>query len=261
MTATFRYMLRWIASLFFALQMYLAMTLLAVVFVPLSAIHRDHTFRGIRCFTGWVRFSARWIIGLQTEIRGEVPQGNVLICGKHQSFLDILLLCDVLPRPRFVMKRELLLAPIVGYIAVRMGCIAVDRGRKAGAVKQLLDGAHRPVDAKPSQLVIFPQGTRVAPGVRMPYKVGAAALYEATGLRCVPTATNVGVFWPRRRVYRSPGVAVVEFLDAIPPGLDGTTFLDRIEHDIETASDRLMEEAGFVVPPSGPDSSTRNSST
>jgi 1-acyl-sn-glycerol-3-phosphate acyltransferase len=70
-------------------------------------------------------------------------------------------------------------------------------------------------------------------------------LYEQTGQPCVPAATNVGVFWPRTGIYRKPGLAVVEFLPEIAPGLDKDSFTARLEEVVETASNRLMAEAGF----------------
>ena len=97
----------------------------------------------------------------------------------------------------------------------------------------------------PGQLIIYAQGTRVAPGAQMPYKIGTAVLYEQMGVPCVPAATNVGVFWPKRGIYRKPGLAVVEFLPAIEQGLDRDSFMTRLEHDVESASNALMREAGF----------------
>ena len=84
-----------------------------------------------------------------------------------------------------------------------------------------------------------------APGAKASYKIGTAVLYEATGQACIPAATNVGVFWPRTGIYRKPGLAVVEFLPAIEPGLEQASFMAKLERDIETASSRLMADAGF----------------
>ena len=98
-------------------------------------------------------------------------------------------------------------------------------------------------DREPGQLVIYSQGTRVKPGVRAEYKVGTAVLYEQLGQTCVPVATNAGFFWPRRGLYRRPGVAVVQYLDPIPPGLDRKTFMSTLETEVENASDALLEEA------------------
>jgi 1-acyl-sn-glycerol-3-phosphate acyltransferase len=83
----------------------------------------------------------------------------------------------------------------------------------------------------------------VAPGVSAPYKKGTAALYEQMGQTCIPVATNVGYFWPRRGLYRRPGVAVVEFLDPIPPGLPRDEFMARLENMVEARSDELLLEA------------------
>jgi 1-acyl-sn-glycerol-3-phosphate acyltransferase len=97
----------------------------------------------------------------------------------------------------------------------------------------------------PGQLIIYPQGTRVAPGIKASYKAGAAALYGELGQPCVPVACNVGLFWPRSGNALRPGRAVVEFLPAIPPGLPSAEFLQRLEAEVEPASNRLMAEAGF----------------
>ena len=99
--------------------------------------------------------------------------------------------------------------------------------------------------AEPGQLIIYPQGTRVAPGATQPYKVGTGLLYEQLGQPCYPVATNVGVFWPKRGILRKPGLAVVEFLPPIAPGLPVPEFMARLEAEVETHSNRLMAEAGF----------------
>ena len=97
----------------------------------------------------------------------------------------------------------------------------------------------------PGQLIIYPQGTRIAPGVKAPYKVGTAVLYDQLKQPCVPVAANVGLFWPKRGIYRKPGTAVVEFLDPIPPGMPRKEFLPLLEKTIEAASNKLNAEAGF----------------
>ena len=80
----------------------------------------------------------------------------------------------------------------------------------------------------------------------LPYKVGTGLLSQQMDKPCVPAATNVGVFWPRHGIYRKPGLAVVEFLPPIAPGRPVGDFMAELERVVETASDRLMAEAGFV---------------
>lgn len=236
---------RYLMSLIFIIQMYLMMVILALVYVIPAIISRNGALAGIHAYCRWVRFSARVLCGLTSEIRGQVPSGEVLIAAKHQSFFDIILICSVTPRPRFIMKKELKWAPILGWFALRIGCVPVDRGKKGRAIAEMKQAvANNP--AGPGQLIIYPQGTRVAPEVVMPYKVGAGLLYQQLGQPCVPAATNVGIFWPRHGILRKPGVAVVEFLPVIAPGLGVAEFTATLERVVESNSDRLMAEAGFM---------------
>lgn len=236
---------RYLMSLIFIFQMYLMMVVLALVYVIPAMISRNRALAGIHAYCRWVRFSARVLCGLKSEIRGQLPEGEVLIAAKHQSFFDIIVICSVTPRPRFIMKKELKWAPMLGWYALRIGCVPVDRGKRGRAIAEMKQAvANNP--AGPGQLIIYPQGTRVAPEVVMPYKVGAGLLYQQLGQPCVPAATNIGVFWPRHGILRKPGLAVVEFLPVIAPGLGVAEFTATLERVVESNSDRLMAEAGFV---------------
>lgn len=240
------YALRWLMSLLFIIQMYVVMAIIGLAYIPYAMISRDGAWAGIHTYCRWVQFTARWMVGLRSEVRGEVPQGPVLVASKHQSFLDIILICSVVPRPKFIMKKELRWAPLLNFYAWRTGAIPVDRGKKGRAIadmkKKIAAGS-----GVEGQLIIFPQGTRVAPGISLPYKVGTGLIYQQTGQPCIPAATNVGVFWPRHGIYRKPGLAVVEFLPAIPPGKPVGEFMAELERVIETASNRLLVEAGFTT--------------
>ena len=236
--------LQFLLSLIFVLQMYITMAMLALIFVPIILIYNPATYVAVRWYCLYVRFSARWIVGLRSEIRGNIPTGDVLIASKHQSFFDIIMLVSVVPRPRFIMKKELVYTPIVGWFAKRLGCIPVERGKRSAAIQKMLQDAQSGADFG-GQLIIYPQGTRVAPDAYKPYKPGAAALYDSLGQVCIPTACNVGVFWPRRSLFRKRGLAIIEFLDPIEAGLEIDDFMQRVEQKVEETSDRLMLEAGF----------------
>ncbi len=237
-----RYALQWLLSLVFVIQMYVAMIGLALVFTPVALVWRGASFFWMQTFCRWTRLSARWIIGLRTEVRGPVPTGAVLIASKHQSFLDSITLFSVLDGPRFIMKKQLAWIPVMGWHALRIGCVPVDRGKRGSAIKKMVADVEAGAQ-RPGQLIIYPQGTRTAPGVAMPYKVGSAVLYKELGQDCIPVATNVGYFWPRHGIYRKRGTAVVEFLPAIAPGLSNGAFMAELERSIEGASDRLLAEA------------------
>jgi 1-acyl-sn-glycerol-3-phosphate acyltransferase len=233
-----------IRTFFFILQMYLAMPVLGILFLPWALFSRRGAFLACKTYCRWVFFTARIMVGIRCEVRGTPPQGEALVAAKHQSFLDIMMIFNALPAGKFIMKKEILWMPVIGQYARMIGCVPVDRGKRGAAIEKMV----RDVEAgraEPGQLIIYSQGTRVAPGVKMPYKVGTGVLYEQLGQPCVPVATNVGVLWPRRGFRRTPGVAVVEFLPVIEPGLSRKAFMAQLEHQVEERSDALMAEAGF----------------
>ncbi|MBL9062689.1 1-acyl-sn-glycerol-3-phosphate acyltransferase [Tabrizicola sp.] len=238
--------IRWLLSLVFIIQMYLAMAVIAVVFAPWALLSRHGARVACKTFCRWVIVSLRILTGLNSEVRGTPPTTEALIAAKHQSFLDIILIFNAVPAGKFIMKRELMYAPFLGQYALRIGCVPVDRGKRGAAIARMKADVAAG-SAEPGQLIIYPQGTRVAPGDVKPYKVGTGLLFDQLGQPCHPVATNVGVFWPKRGILRKPGLAVVEFLPPIAPGLPVPDFMNRLEAEVEHNSNRLMHEAGFKI--------------
>ncbi|MCA8868542.1 MAG: 1-acyl-sn-glycerol-3-phosphate acyltransferase [Rhodobacteraceae bacterium] len=237
---------QYVISVVFIVQMYVVMALMALFFTPFALFSQKWAFRAVHTYTGWVRWTADWMLDLRSEIRGPEPTGEVLIASKHQSFFDIILIVNAVARPKFIMKKEIVRTPIVGFYAKRIGCVSVDRGKRSMAIRRMVEGVKSGA-MLPGQLIIFPQGTRVAAGAYRPYKIGTAVLSRETGQDCIPAATNVGVFWPRHGILRKPGLAVVEFLPPIAPGGTPEAFMAKLEAVVEKHSDRLMAEAGFQV--------------
>jgi len=241
------YAIQWLRSLIFIVAVYLSIAVVGLALFPWALVSRRGARAGCQSVCHFVRWAAPWMIGLKTEIRGTAPDYECVVAAKHQSFLDVFLVFSALPAGKFIMKRILMYSPVVGQYGLRIGCIPVDRGKRGAAIKQMIEAVRRG-EATPGQLIIYPQGTRIAPGVKAPYKIGTAVLYEQLSQPCVPVATNVGLFWPKRGIYRKQGTAVVEFLEPIAPGLPRNEFLPLLESRIESASNRLNEEAGFHAP-------------
>ncbi|MBO6886021.1 MAG: 1-acyl-sn-glycerol-3-phosphate acyltransferase [Marivita sp.] len=241
------YAIQWVRSLLFVISVYVAIAVVGLGLFPWAVVSRKGARTGCMSVCHFVRWAAPWMIGLKTEIRGTPPDYECIVASKHQSFLDVFLVFSAVPAGKFIMKRILMYSPIVGQYGLRIGCIPVDRGKRGAAIKQMVEGVKKGT-ATPGQLIIYPQGTRIAPGVKAPYKIGIAVLYEKLGQPCVPVAANVGLFWPKRGIYRKQGTAVVEFLEPIAPGLPRDEFLKLLETRIESASNRLNEEAGFHAP-------------
>ncbi|WP_394180274.1 lysophospholipid acyltransferase family protein [Yoonia maritima] len=238
------YAIQWLRSLIFIGQMYVAMLVVGVLYFPAAIVSRHGAIAGCHAYVRYVRWSSSWMIGLKWEIRGTPPTDEVMVAAKHQSFMDVLAIYGAIPRGKFIMKAILKYAPIIGQFGLRIGCIPVNRGKRGAAIKKMLEDV-KAGRALPGQLIIYPQGTRIAPGVKAKYKIGTGLLYRELGQPVVPVATNAGLFWPKRGIYRKPGTAVFEFLPQIEQGLDVDVFMARLEEEIETACDRLNAEAGF----------------
>ncbi len=236
--------IQWLRSLVFVVVIYAWMAILGILFFPYALLTKRGALSACKLYARSVIWMAGWMVGIKGEVRGIVPKDEVMIAAKHQSFFDILLIFNAIPHGKFIMKRELLWTPVIGLYAKRLGCIPVDRGRKGTAIAKMVKDVATEF-SEPGQLVIYPQGTRVAPGAQKPYKVGSAILYDGLGMPCVPVAANVGVFWPRTGIMRKPGRAVVEFLDPIAPGVPRSDFMAQLEQAIESQSNLLMKEAGF----------------
>jgi 1-acyl-sn-glycerol-3-phosphate acyltransferase len=189
----------------------------------------------------------RTVIGLDYEVRGRehLPAGPYLVAAKHQSAWETLKLHLLLPDPAVVLKRELTRLPIWGWFAIKAEMIPVDRSAGGRAMASLLDGARR-VAAQGRPIVIFPQGTRTAPGTHHAYRGGVGVLYEQLQLPIVPMALNSGLYWPRRAFRKRPGTVVVEFLPPIQPGLERHQAMRELELRLEAATDRLLAEAGVT---------------
>ncbi|MEM6729882.1 MAG: lysophospholipid acyltransferase family protein [Pseudomonadota bacterium] len=236
--------LRWLMSLAYIVQVYFAMLVLGIVFFPWALFSARGAWKACHTYARYALFTARIMVGIKHEVRGEVPTGQVLVAAKHQSFLDVMIIFKTVPWAKFIMKYELLFTPVIGLYAYRLGCVPVKRGRRAEAIKKMLKDV-REGQANPGQLCIYPQGTRIAPRAKAPYKMGTYALYRELGQVCVPTATNAGAFWPRKGIMRYPGTAVVEFLPPMEPGLDQKAFMRELETRIEAQSEALLDEAGY----------------
>ncbi|SDW40114.1 lysophospholipid acyltransferase family protein [Paracoccus sanguinis] len=201
-------------------------------------------------WTGRLLAAARTILGVSVELRGTPPTTDAIIAAKHQSFLDILAISHAVPQCGFIMKREVMRVPVMGYYARRAGCIPIDRARGGEAMRQITgEIAERMAGPEGlGQLIIYPEGTRTRPGERRRYKHGVGTVQAATGLNVHPVAVNCGMFWPREGLRIRPGRSVIEFLPPVPPEADPPETVARLEALIEGRSDALMAMAGLALP-------------
>lgn len=232
-----------IRSLFFTVWLFFWTALLGTAYLPLLVFPRQIMARCLRVWAHVMLFGLRWINGIKIEIRGQehIPTGAALIAGKHMGMLDTIVPFVVLPDVCFVMKRELTYIPLFGWHAMKATMIWIDRGAAAKALRKMVTDAQERFTHE-RQLVIFPEGTRKAPGAEPDYKPGVAALYRDLNLPCTLIATNSGVHWPAKGLAKHAGTVVFEFLEPIPAGLRRGEFMKEMQSRIETASNALLAE-------------------
>lgn len=227
-------------SLAFNLTFYLATALIAVGGLP-TLVSRRAVIRLAQFWGRTTLWLLRVVGGVHVEFRGleNRPQGAVLVAAKHQSALETLALVTVFDDFAYILKRELLWIPLIGWYLARAGMVAIDRSKGARAMTVMNEAAAQAIrDGR--QLIIFPEGTRRPPGATPGYKLGISHLYVALGVPCLPIALNTGLYWPRRSLMRRPGTTVIEFLPTIPHGLDRGPFLERVQDRVESASNVLL---------------------
>ena len=221
---------------------------LAMVLAPLAVLlPRKRLQRAAALWCRGLVALARVCCGLRWRLVGceHLPKGAAVLAVKHQSAWDTLIFHVLLDDPVYVLKRELLRVPVLGWFLARTGNIAIDRAAGASAIRAMLPAVRERL-AEGAQVVVFPEGTRAAPGTRRRYQPGIAALYAQTEAPAVPVALNSGLYWGRRSFLKYPGLITVEVLPPLPRGLTRDAFLAELEQRIETATARLVAEAGGV---------------
>ncbi len=229
-------------SLIFNVLFYLVFVALMIVAIPTLAL----PLPALMTVAGWwVRasiFLMRAVCNIRVEFRGveKIPKGPLIVAAKHQSMWETFGLLQFFEQPIFILKRELTWIPLFGQFLIKANMIPIDRSAGARALLDMTRRARETVRGG-RQLVIFPEGTRTAPGAAPSYKTGFGQIYVVCGVPCLPVALNSGLFWPRRTFMRYPGTLVVEFLDPLPPGLSRNEFVERARAAIEEASERIVK--------------------
>lgn len=232
-------------SLVFNLVFYLNLIVQMLVWTPYYFLSPRHRAWFVPKF--WAR-SSLWLMeklaGTKSEIAGteNLPEGSFILAPKHQSFWDAIAFFPYLRDPLYILKRELTWIPFFGWYIMKMRMIPVDRGKRSVALRKVALATNREMQHD-RQLIIYPEGTRRAPGDEPAYKYGIVELYAQLNLPVVPVAHVAGLWWPRRKFMRYPGTIRARFLKPIPAGLEREEFLKRLIAETEAGCDEMLVEA------------------
>jgi 1-acyl-sn-glycerol-3-phosphate acyltransferase len=229
--------MNFLRSCLFNLWFYLGTTVIALATFPfrlaarLGLLGPDWAHRYV---DGWARFvlaGLRVFCNTTWEVRGRenLPaSGAALIVSNHQSAFDTMVWFILVPRATYVLKRQLMGIPAVGGMLVELGLIPIDREAGAAAIRALLKETDRAV-AEDRQIIIFPEGTRVAPGELAPLHPGFAAMASRSRLPIIPVTTDSGFCWGRRAFLKRPGVIHIDIHPPMPAGLSRPEMTARLE--------------------------------
>lgn len=228
-------------SLLFNIAFFGGTALFCFAYLPALLLPRRVFMHLVRFYFQWVYWMEKYIIGLDYKVVGaeNLPKnGAFIIAMKHQSAYETMKLHLLFNDPAIILKKELMMIPIWGWIAKKAEMIAVDRKNAKNAVDAMNNGL-RPVLEKGRPVVLFPQGTRVKVGDKKPYKNGIIRLYETFNVPLIPIALNSGDFWAKGQFIKKPGVVTFKVLPAIETGLTKDVAMQRMQDALETESDKL----------------------
>ena len=233
-----------IRSLLFVVVFYLWTALLAIpTIIPAMLGPRRWTTAIFRFWARGIFVQLRLICDIKVELRGRehMPAGRAIVAPKHQCMFDVFAQFVWLEDSCFVMRKELMRIPVFGQYAWKSEMIVLDREGGSKSLRDMLASARERLKDERT-LVIFPEGHRGEPGVAGDYHPGVAGLARDLELPTYPVATNSGVHWPAHGFIRKPGTIVFEYLAPIPPGLKRAEYMRRLEAEIESASNALLNE-------------------
>lgn len=195
-------------SIFFTAFLFLWTFIYAIFFVIVaSVVPFQRRFRLARIWADVLLSVLSWACRLDYVVEGRenMPRGNHIALWKHSSAWETFAMSVIFPQQVWVLKRELLWIPFVGWAIKLLHAIAIDRRSGHSAVTQIVEqGKDRLKEG--DWIIIFPEGTRMAPGETRRYGVSGALLAAQTGVFIVPVAHNAGRYWPRRGLLKKPGV-------------------------------------------------------
>lgn len=211
-------MTAFLRSLIYTLVFYLGSVPIVIVAAAVTPFRPGAVVGLARFWAGWFEWCTRVLLGIRLRVEGEVPQHAVLVAVKHQAAYETIIVLWLFRRPAVVLKAELLAIPFWGLAARSHGTIPVDRAGSGVALRTMLRAAAA-AKAADRPVVIFPEGTRTAPGEAPELRAGLAGLYRALKLPLIPVALDSGRCWPKGFV-KQAGTVTMRFGAAIPPGLD-----------------------------------------
>ena len=226
----------------FSIFFFTGIIIISLIFIPSFFLPQKFVLLGGKLMGYWTSFCLKFFLSTKIQIKGKeniVKNKKFFIAASHQSMFETFFLQTVFNAPIFILKKELLLIPVFGWYLKKIGSISIKRNKVTKNNLSFFDDISKTLTNTNRPLIIFPQGTRVLPSERPPFKKGAARIYENLKIACQPVAINSGYVWPKKGSKNIDKTITISILNQIEVGIPKDDFLKILENSIYSELDML----------------------
>ena len=231
-----------IRNTLFSFFFFTGIVVISILFLPSLMFPQKIVLFGGKLFGYWSSFCLKFFLNTKINIKGKeniINDTKFFIASSHQSMFETFFLQTIFNSPKFILKQELLKIPIFGWYLSKIGSISVKRNKISKDNIDIIDKIKSAVISSDRPIIIFPQGTRVLPNERVPFKKGVGRIYSELNIQCQPIAINSGTVWPKKGNLMIDKTITISILKAIEPGLDPKEFINLIEKKIYSELDNI----------------------
>ena len=231
-----------IRNIIFSIFFFTGIIVISLIFLPAFFLPQKVVMIGGKLMGFWTSFCLKIFLSTKIIIKGYeniIENKKFFIAASHQSMFETFYLQTIFNSPVFILKRELLLIPIFGWYLKKIGSISIKRNTITKDNLNFFDDVAQTIRNSNRPLIIFPQGTRVLPNDRPPFKKGAARIYEKLKIICQPIAINSGYVWPKKGLKNSHKTITISILEPIEAGIEKEEFIKILENSIYSELDLI----------------------
>ena len=231
-----------IRNFLFSLFFFTGIIFISLIFLPAIFLPKKIVLFGGKIMGYWTSFCLQIFLSTKIIIKGKeniVENKKFFIAASHQSMFETFFLQIIFNSPVFILKKELLMIPIFGWYLKKIGSISIRRNKISKENLGFFDDISKQINSSDRPLIIFPQGTRLPPEDRTPFRKGSSRIYEELKISCQPIAINSGNTWPKKGSEKINTTLTISILKAIEPGLKKEIFLKKLENVIYSELDLL----------------------
>ena len=231
-----------IKNFLFSLFFFTGIILISIIFLPAFFLPKRTVLFGGKMMGYWTSLCLQIFLSTKIIIKGKkniIKDQKFFIAASHQSMFETFFLQTIFNSPVFILKKELLMIPIFGWYLKKIDSISIKRNKISKKNLGFFNDISKQINSSDRPLIIFPQGTRLLPEDRTPFKKGSSRIYEELKISCQPIAINSGNNRTKKGLKKINTILTISILEPIEPGLEKEIFLKKLENVIYSELDVL----------------------